>query len=1135
MYGGTKSEMERLLADAQKLSGVKYDISNLSDVYEAIHVIQTEIGITGTTAKEGASTVEGSMKAIQASWQNLLVSFAAGNGDISTRMNEFVTSLTTFASNIIPVYLRAFEGLKTGIAMAVKQFGPTILSEIQKTMTERIPEMINAASTMIQNALDGVRKNAPRVFKKFISGIPAMIKSMGNLIPTLVDAFSTTASAAIEQLVTHLPEILGSLVQALPHVLESLFAGSVNIAKGLLNGISKAFDTLAGQARYDGWELDTHLDLNVDAEANIDMSDAEQAVKERMETWEEELKGYGLTAGEIASLLAFSGTEEELVKFLADEYPDLKADAKEAVIRNFRMESYRKATVTALQSVGIIDPDFIADILYKKASGDDLGVEKALAENYPDLKQAALNAIATVWNNSAATSFTNFQTHASNALKGLGIDDDAFILDMIYKYASGDEAAVESALALRYPDIKQAAINALAENWSDSDASAFTNFQSNATNKLKGLGITDDNFILDLIYKYSSGDEAAVRSALASRYPDVKQAAIDALNDTWKKSNAQYTSGSEGSISFTAGLLVEVLTDTRPDDEQQVDAALEQAKKAVDKRIKELREYIDNGGENPEEAEAQIKTLQKLNTSMETYADTYTGKATALAKDAGAALMSEVNAVTSATDQILAKQRELETYYGRLYKAGVSGSKLSESDLIGAESYIATYWNNRLTEAEDAKQKALEANKSYETAEAEYRGAVETAYNETQQMLRDLIVGQFGNNDGETQIGLALAAVRDLFGDETLMRSELEAALQDAGYTDIIPDVLEKIFGPVQYDTQSAGELADNIRKNLDGVEDDVKEALISAVMSLGMTLDGESWEGYLEGEGFDSDLVNKVISSLFTVEDTSVDTDKLDTEISKLDFSQLGEIVAAAADAGLIEGVNTSEDLDINKYIIQALTGDVDPKSSSKLKNAATDAISTFAESATTEMQEDAPAVGKEMADGIDSELDKSATGTARGFLNLVQGYFNSHPLTVGVSGVYTGTQTSGGTTQTGSGLFSGIASMFSKKASAMAGGEILHGATLFGIDNRGHGLIGGEAGDEAIVGVASLNDMIQQSVNRAIGDKLSGLTGAVSSILNYMPRLANMQVVLDNGTLVGEMNSGLGVQAAHSARYNA
>ena len=149
-------------------------------------------------------------------------------------------------------------------------------------------------------------------------------------------------------------------------------SGSGKIAKGLLNGISKAFDTLAGQARYDGWELDTHLDLNVDAEANIDMSDAEQAVKERMETWEEELKGYGLTAGEIASLLAFSGTEEELVKFLADEYPDLKADAKEAVIRNFRMESYRKATVAALQSVGIIDPDFIADILYKKASGDEL-------------------------------------------------------------------------------------------------------------------------------------------------------------------------------------------------------------------------------------------------------------------------------------------------------------------------------------------------------------------------------------------------------------------------------------------------------------------------------------------------------------------------------------------------------------------------------------------------------------------------------------------------------------------------------------------------------------------------------------------------------------------------------------------
>ena len=72
MYGGTKEEMQRLLADAEKISGIKYDINNLNDVYEAIHVIQGELGITGTTAKEAAATLEGSMNSLKASWQDML-------------------------------------------------------------------------------------------------------------------------------------------------------------------------------------------------------------------------------------------------------------------------------------------------------------------------------------------------------------------------------------------------------------------------------------------------------------------------------------------------------------------------------------------------------------------------------------------------------------------------------------------------------------------------------------------------------------------------------------------------------------------------------------------------------------------------------------------------------------------------------------------------------------------------------------------------------------------------------------------------------------------------------------------------------------------------------------------------------
>ena len=101
-YGGTKSEMERLLADAQKISGVKYDISNLNDVYQAIHVIQGELGITGTTAKEASTTIQGSVSAMKSAWSNMLTGIADDNADFDGLVNNLVESIGTAAENIMP-------------------------------------------------------------------------------------------------------------------------------------------------------------------------------------------------------------------------------------------------------------------------------------------------------------------------------------------------------------------------------------------------------------------------------------------------------------------------------------------------------------------------------------------------------------------------------------------------------------------------------------------------------------------------------------------------------------------------------------------------------------------------------------------------------------------------------------------------------------------------------------------------------------------------------------------------------------------------------------------------------------------------------------------------------------------------
>ena len=111
MYGGTKEEMQRLLRDAEKLTGKKFDISSYSDIVEAIHAVQTEMGITGTTAKEAATTIQGSVSSAKSAWQNLLVGIADDNQDFGKLVDNFVDSVATAAGNILPRVEQSLTGI----------------------------------------------------------------------------------------------------------------------------------------------------------------------------------------------------------------------------------------------------------------------------------------------------------------------------------------------------------------------------------------------------------------------------------------------------------------------------------------------------------------------------------------------------------------------------------------------------------------------------------------------------------------------------------------------------------------------------------------------------------------------------------------------------------------------------------------------------------------------------------------------------------------------------------------------------------------------------------------------------------------------------------------------------------------
>jgi len=138
-YGGTKEEMERLLEDAEKISGIEYDISSLDDVYNAIHVVQEEMGITGTTAKEAATTISGSTASMKAAWTNLLAGMADDNSNFEGLISNFVDSVVTVANNLIPrisIVLGNLGDLVTGL---IEETLPLILNEVPALLEQLIP------------------------------------------------------------------------------------------------------------------------------------------------------------------------------------------------------------------------------------------------------------------------------------------------------------------------------------------------------------------------------------------------------------------------------------------------------------------------------------------------------------------------------------------------------------------------------------------------------------------------------------------------------------------------------------------------------------------------------------------------------------------------------------------------------------------------------------------------------------------------------------------------------------------------------------------------------------------------------------------------------------------------------------
>ena len=201
-YGGTKSEMERLIADANKVKEANGEMADLSidsfaDVTEAIHIIQTEMGITGTTAKEASTTIEGSVNTMKASWQNWLTELGKENGDIEGKTKELVESVGNVIKNVVPVIQRIVPGIVEGMKSLV---GAAI--DYLKTNG---PSMLAAAQEWIGNMISGIADAVPKIVEK-----------AGELIKSFTSGLNTSGGGLNELRIKGM-ELVRNLINGIVH------------------------------------------------------------------------------------------------------------------------------------------------------------------------------------------------------------------------------------------------------------------------------------------------------------------------------------------------------------------------------------------------------------------------------------------------------------------------------------------------------------------------------------------------------------------------------------------------------------------------------------------------------------------------------------------------------------------------------------------------------------------------------------------------------------------------------------------------------------------------------------------------------------------------------------------------------
>lgn len=217
-YGGTKEEMQRLLADAEKLSGVKYDLSSYADIVEAIHVIQTEMGITGTTAKEASTTIQGSVASMKAAWANLMVGMADDTQNFDMLLSNFIESIGTVADNLLPRIGVVIEGM----GKLVAGLAPEIASALPTLTNELLPNLVELGVQSISALVQGIQENGDSLAAGALSIVGTLAEGLAELLPMVADTAASLVVSLADGLTESLPNIIPIAIETISTLVENL-------------------------------------------------------------------------------------------------------------------------------------------------------------------------------------------------------------------------------------------------------------------------------------------------------------------------------------------------------------------------------------------------------------------------------------------------------------------------------------------------------------------------------------------------------------------------------------------------------------------------------------------------------------------------------------------------------------------------------------------------------------------------------------------------------------------------------------------------------------------------------------------------------------------------------------------------